>query len=98
MRRSRAAAVVMRLAVHFQSMLLKIAVVAGDGIGPEVTDQGLRVLEAVCSSVWARAECYAKRHWRGSAGGERGSVAGRHAGSVYFCGRGVAGGGGWSGI
>ena len=29
-------------------MLLKIAVVAGDGIGPEVTDQGLRVLEAVC--------------------------------------------------
>ena len=30
-------------------MLLKIAVVPGDGIGPEVTDQGLRVLEAVCS-------------------------------------------------
>ena len=29
-------------------MLLKLAVVAGDGIGPEVTDQGLRVLEAVC--------------------------------------------------
>jgi 3-isopropylmalate dehydrogenase len=28
-------------------MLLKITVVAGDGIGPEVTDEGLRVLETV---------------------------------------------------
>ena len=28
-------------------MLLKIAVVAGDGIGPEVTDEALRVLESV---------------------------------------------------
>ena len=28
-------------------MLLKITVVAGDGIGPEVTDEGLRVLESV---------------------------------------------------
>jgi 3-isopropylmalate dehydrogenase len=28
-------------------MILKVAVVAGDGIGPEVTDEGLRVLESV---------------------------------------------------
>ena len=28
-------------------MLLKITVVAGDGIGPEVTDEALRVLESV---------------------------------------------------
>lgn len=30
-------------------MILNITVVAGDGIGPEVTDQGLLVLEAVAS-------------------------------------------------
>jgi 3-isopropylmalate dehydrogenase len=30
-------------------MILKITVVAGDGIGPEVTDQGLLVLEAVAA-------------------------------------------------
>ena len=30
-------------------MILNITVVAGDGIGPEVTDQGLHVLEAVAS-------------------------------------------------
>ena len=28
-------------------MLLKITVVAGDGIGPEVTDEAVRVLESV---------------------------------------------------
>jgi 3-isopropylmalate dehydrogenase len=31
-------------------MLLKIALLAGDGVGPEVTDEAVRVLEQVCST------------------------------------------------
>ena len=29
-------------------MKLKIAVLAGDGIGPEISEQGVAVMEAVC--------------------------------------------------
>lgn len=41
-------------------MLLKIAVLAGDGIGPEVTSQAIRVLESVASLFQHRVELVPK--------------------------------------
>ncbi len=34
----------------------KIAVLPGDGIGPETMKQGLKVLKAVCEKYWVEME------------------------------------------
>jgi len=44
-------------------MLLKIAVVAGDGIGPEVTDEALRVLESLGHVFGHQLAVTKKRYW-----------------------------------
>ena len=35
-------------------MKLKIALLAGDGIGPEVTDQAVKVCNSICEKVQSR--------------------------------------------
>ena len=56
-------------------MLLKITVVAGDGIGPEVTDEAVRVLESVAHVFGHQLVDYQKRYWRGRVAFERRSIA-----------------------
>ena len=41
-------------------MLLKVTILSGDGIGPEVTDQAIRVLEAVGSGFGHEVRCVSK--------------------------------------
>lgn len=37
-------------------MKLNIAVLPGDGIGPEIVEQGMKAVKAVCEKIWPRTK------------------------------------------
>ena len=75
-------------------MLLNLTIVAGDGIGPEVTEEAVRVLETVATCFGHELKLTRKNIGGAALTASNDPLPAGYAGGLPECGGGAAGGGG----